>query len=270
MPSSAGQLTGSGSTRPAASNPATGPRASSTRVPVPGSTVTTCVGVTAPLRTHAMRPPTHESPPCTPRDSSRTSPLATSSTHSRPKPCSLRQNATWLPSGDHANDRCPGPHDGSPCSALLLHERTRAGAVAIGPPEVEPPVRVAEEGELRSVGREAGLLHGHAFTTRHRDRIAAAVRGANHDAALVPRHVGNVPLVPRDVGRVGRPHGVEAEVGARRDALRPWAVGRDRRDPDVVGVDHVGHARAVRRDGGRGHRAVLDETARRPTPCVDE
>ena len=54
----------------------------------------------------------------------------------------------------------------------LLHERARTRAVAVGPPEVEPPVRVAEERELRPVRREPGLLHGHTFTTREGDRGA--------------------------------------------------------------------------------------------------
>ena len=43
-------------------------------------------------------------------------PPPTGTTTRRPKPSSLRFTAMAVPSGDHANERWPGPHDGSACS----------------------------------------------------------------------------------------------------------------------------------------------------------
>ena len=128
---------------------------------------------------------------------------------------------------------CEGPLSGAPrrvaVLCILLQQRARASAVTVGAPEVEPPVGVAQKRELRAVGREPGLLDGHTVGARHRDRIAAAVDRAGDDAALVPRHVGDIPLVPRDVRGIRRPHGIEAEVGPGREPYRPWAAGIDRR-----------------------------------------
>ena len=75
-----------------------------------------CAHRTAPR----ARPAGPQSRPwCQPRACSSACPSRTTS--SRPKPSSLRVRASAAPSGDQANDRCPGPHGGSACSAGSSH-----------------------------------------------------------------------------------------------------------------------------------------------------
>ena len=207
-----------------------------------------------------MRSPCHDRPPCAPLPNWRLSPVATSTMFTDPKPSSLRQNTMRSPSGDHAYERCPSPHDGSPCSVVLVHERLLAD------PQVEPPGLVGEVRE-RSVGREARLLHADARPARRDGRSAGAVRRGDHDAPGVPRHVGDVPLVPRDGVARRRPHGVEAEVGGRRAAHRP-TVAVERRDARRD-VGRRRTRRACRRGSPRARRsdrraAWARHTAARP------
>ena len=110
-------VTAFGSGISTASNPPTGPRATVVRSLRRSSETISCVGVRAPERTAAMRPSRHESPPYTALSSALASPVDTSTRLIVPNPSWFRVKTIDDPSGDHAYDRWPRPHDGSPCSS---------------------------------------------------------------------------------------------------------------------------------------------------------
>ena len=106
--------------------PAGAPRASRTRGPPVGSITVTVGGVFAPERTHTIPPGPQSSEWCQPLDSSRAPsrrrPEPRSADRSRPR--SGRSRCS-VPSGDHANERCPGPHVGAAWSWPSSRTRTR-------------------------------------------------------------------------------------------------------------------------------------------------
>ena len=74
-------------------------------------------GAAARADARRRRPRPQSRPACQPlRDVDRRSGRRGRRRTRRPKPSSLRLSTMAAPSGDHANDRWPGPHDGSACS----------------------------------------------------------------------------------------------------------------------------------------------------------
>ena len=153
-PSAPGQVTGVGSGRSTASSSPGAPLASTRRSPVGWSTVS-CGAVRPPERTHAIPSRPQSRPACHPRDSSRAPPPSSDMLTRRPNPSSLRFTAIAAPSGAHANDRCPGPHEGSACSRASS-TNGRAGAPSAGaihtfiqPRSSETYARVPSTGENR-------------------------------------------------------------------------------------------------------------------------
>ena len=228
-------------------------------------------GYERPSARRRARSPRHDRPPCTPLGRARaTARVAMSTRRSEPNPSSLRVNTIDEPSGDHANERWPSPHDGSPCSSCssttgLASDPSRRPATG----STSPSRRTGRR--ARPVGREARLLHARAVATATttRGRGVGARHGAYDDAACVPRHRRNVPLVPRDMTTVGRPRGVEAEVGITGQPHGPCrpVERRDRRrasDRRRTRHDAVGTRSPARRSRHRDACPRLAEAGRRP------
>ena len=143
--------------------------------------------------------------------------------------------------------------------------------VGVERPEVQEAVDIGEEaGELPARG-EPDLLRLGIESREGAEDLAARIGSARRDLARVPGHVGHPPLVPRDPLRVGGERGIEAEVGIARDADRPRAVVRKRRDSDVVAVDrrtrpwcHRARPRAPMPGPPAARRARSAEDRRRP------
>ena len=205
-----------------------------------------------------MRSPLHDTCPCTPRPTSVTAPLATSTTHSRPNPCSLRVKATRSPSGDSGERALPH----RPRRFGVLERLGDERRVVV--PEVQPSGVVAHA-DARAVGHVAHLLD----RARTAELVVdlAVERDALHPRG-VPRHVGNVPRLPHQRRAARRDVRIEHEVG--RPVVEPLrrTVAVERPTPHLGLVDDGDHERAVgaRRPAPRrrGPAPTAEHAVRRP------
>ena len=190
---------------------------------------------------------------------------ASATTTRRPKPSSLRRARSRAPSGDHANDRWPGPHVGSAWSCASAEHARRCVADAGDAPHVPPTVGVRDVRERAPSARTAA---GRPRRRRRRRRPPARRRGRRRerdDARAVPRHRREVPLVPGERAAVGGPRRVPREVGVRH-ALRP-APPSSVDDRDVAGVVASTHERdPARRARPRARRRGRRATSTRAGP----
>ena len=200
---------------------------------------------------------------------------ASDTTTRRPKPSSLRLSAIARASGDHANERCPGPHDGSACSCASASTHVGSVTDAGDGPHVHPAVELGDERERVARRREARLTDRDVVTTATTVGIASASSTATRDdARAVPRHVREVPLVPRERATVGRPRrdptrsrrATPAAATRRRRGRRPrrrsCRRARARTRPGCRRATTVGAAARPSRDRTRA-------PARR-SPAIDE
>ena len=218
---------------------------------------------------HAMPALPQSRPACQPFDTSvgRVAPSPSSGTTTRrPKPSSLRVSAIARASGDHANERCPGPHDGSACSCGFGEHGTSARRRrASTDPHVHPAVELGDERERVARRREPRLADRDVVATgdQGRRRVGIVDRDGD-DPRAVPGHVREVPLVPRERAPVGRPGGIPRVVGVRdrAAAIRSRRRRRPRRR-------RCRRARARTRPAGRRARPPArrrDRPARGPGP----
>ena len=226
-------VTTSGSRAPV-STPAGAPGATTRRRPPAGSTIVTWGGVRAPgpHRDDAGRDPSRcrGASPSRPRS---TVPSSVTTT-SRANPSSFRHSAIASDAGDHANERCPGPHAGSAWSCGSTSNGRAPVAVGDAATTGRSTTR-SRRRRTRAGARRARTGAGPPRRAAHRPRPAAALVAVDeHDPRRGPRHRREVPLVPRDPATVGRDRGVPREVGTR-PALRP-GPGVGPRLGDVEGV----------------------------------
>jgi len=111
-------------------------------------------------------------------------------TQRRPKPPSLRQKATWLPSGDQAKLRWPGPQGGSPCSAssgtigVASDPSGRARHTLSQPPASHTKASAVPSGENRGWPTPAsGTPTGTAVGTPRPSEGATVIRLASQGMA---------------------------------------------------------------------------------------
>ena len=256
-PSRGGTSTSSGSTRSRSSQPLSGPTATTSRVHVVGVVDDDLRSACAPrcaARRADRRPTTADRARRGPPRA--TAPLATSTTHSRPKPRSLRVNATRRPSGDDGVRALPLPPRRAGVLERLVDQRRVAG------PHVEPAAVVAHR-RRRAVGQPARLLHasrrpllgdrsGRADRRRRAATRSHGMSGTFHAFHATRRAVGRRRRVEAEVGaavveaapRGDRRRAARTTPRTRRPCTRRVAVrrhrGRERR-PCRIEVGQPAH-----------------------------
>ena len=173
------------------------------------------------------------------------------------------------PSGDHANERWPGPHDGSACSCGSSSTGTGASRRSGATHTFIQPDASETNASVRAVGREPRLADRDVVAARDQTRLASWPSSvATHDPRPVPRHVREVPLVPRERAcRRPTTPGPTRSRRARCDAGQPEPSTRDDRDvARVVALEHerdACHRRARPRARRRARRVRAPAPARR-------